>query len=132
MNWSAWSAPRNELICNKDFHTNSLPVLCVSIVQVWQSGKTLGSPERRADLYLNIMSTIRYGYPSGTRFLLLVHHDDVAGIVDDWFEGNFCCDLRLRRAKTKGCIVVETTDALYASRIYRYHPGIRVEIITPK
>lgn len=51
MNWSAWSAPRNELI-NKDFHTNSLHVLCVSIVHVWQSGKALGSPERRADAFV--------------------------------------------------------------------------------
>lgn len=78
------------------------------------------------------MSVIGYGYPSGTRFLLLLHHDDVVGILDDWFEGNFSCDLRIRRAKTKGCVVVETTDALYAARIYRYHPDIRVKIITPK
>lgn len=52
------------------------------------------------------------------KYQLLVKGDNVGMVIDDWmYSGK--CDLRLRMAKTRGCRVIETTDALYAARIVR-------------
>ena len=50
---------------------------------------------------------------------ILVKKDRMGLVIDDWMECGEC-DLTLRMAKTKGCRVIETTDALYAARILNY------------
>lgn len=70
-------------------------------------------------------------YKPGTRFQLLVSGDGLQDIVYDWFDTNQECDLRIRKAKTPHCAVVETTSVMYANRILRYHPGIKVNIVPP-
>lgn len=61
-------------------------------------------------------------------YQLLVKKDAAGGIVDDWAERNETCDLRIRRAKTKGCVVIETDNPMYANNIRMWHPGCRVNI----
>lgn len=53
------------------------------------------------------------------KYQILVKSDRMGMVLDDWmYSGK--CDLTLRMAKTKGCRVIETTDALYAARIVKY------------
>ena len=62
------------------------------------------------------------------KYQILVKGDHVGMLVDDWMHCGKC-DLTLRMARTKGCRVIETTDALYASRIVKYlHVAERVNI----
>ena len=70
-------------------------------------------------------------YKEGTIFQLLLKGSEAAGVVEDWYYQNMKVDLRLRRAKTKGCCVIETTDVLFASRILLYHPSAKVNIKEP-
>jgi hypothetical protein len=61
-------------------------------------------------------------------YQLLVKGEEAAYIVEDWEERNETCDLRIRRAKTKGHVVIETDNPIYASMIKMYHPGCQVHI----
>jgi len=53
---------------------------------------------------------------------------DEAAVVEDWAECGVESDLRLRKAKTKGHIVIETRDVIFASRIREWHPSCKVNI----
>lgn len=68
----------------------------------------------------------------GSTFQILIENYLLEGIVNDWYESRQDCDLRLRKAKTKGCTVIETQGVMFASRIVRYHPGAKIHIIPPK
>lgn len=70
-------------------------------------------------------------YKPGTLFQLLMKGCDAAGVVDDWYYQAMKADLRIRRARTEGCIVIETTDILFASRTLSYHPTTKVNIKEP-
>lgn len=50
-------------------------------------------------------------------YQLLLAKDEAAAVVEDWAERAVKSDLRLRKAKTKGHIVIETRDVIFASRI---------------
>ncbi len=53
------------------------------------------------------------------KYQILIDRDNLATVVDDWmYHGG--CDITLRIAKTKGCRVIETTNALYAARMVNY------------
>lgn len=53
------------------------------------------------------------------KYQILVKCGRLDSVLDDWiYSGK--CDITLRMAKTKGCRVIETTDALYAARIVKY------------
>ena len=62
------------------------------------------------------------------KYQILVKGDRMGMVLDDWlYSGQ--CDLTLRMAKTKGCRVIETTDALYAARIVNHlHAAEKVNI----
>lgn len=53
----------------------------------------------------------------------------MSGIIDDWlYKGE--ADITLRKAKTKGCRVIETTDPIYAARIVQWlHAAEKVNIV---
>lgn len=53
---------------------------------------------------------------------------DEAAVVEDWAERGVESDLRLRKAKTKGHIVIEARDVIFASRIRQWHPSCKVNI----
>ena len=62
------------------------------------------------------------------KYQILVKGDRMSMVLDDWLYRDQC-DLTLRMAKTNGCRVIETTDALYAARIVNYlHAEERVNI----
>ena len=49
-------------------------------------------------------------------------------MADDWLGRFIQSDLRLRRARTKGHVVVETSDTLFANNIRIWHPSCQVNI----
>ena len=61
-------------------------------------------------------------------YQLLLKGEAAAVVVDDWLGRDMKCDLRLRRAKTPGHVVIETDDVWFAHRIVRWHPSCKVNI----
>ena len=59
---------------------------------------------------------------------LLVRDSEAAEIAEDWARRSIECDLRLRRAKTPGHVVVETKNVIFANHVRRWHPGCQVYI----
>lgn len=63
------------------------------------------------------------------KYQILVKGESVSTIVEDWLYSG-TCDITLRRAKTKGCRVIETTDVVYAARIVKWlHASLKVNIV---
>ena len=46
-------------------------------------------------------------YTGNETFQILIKKSEARDIVEDWAERNMDCDLRLRKAKTRGHVVVE-------------------------
>lgn len=61
-------------------------------------------------------------------YQLLLKGSEAASVVEDWVEQNMESNIRLRRAKTKGHVVIETSDTMFASRIIRWYPSCKVNI----
>lgn len=62
-------------------------------------------------------------------YLMLLPNDRVADVLEDWLARNLACNLTLRRAKTKGHTVIETSDVIFAARIQQWHRYLKVHII---
>ncbi len=62
-------------------------------------------------------------------YLMLLPNDRVADVLEDWLARNLACNLTLRRAKTKGHTVIETSDVIFAARIKQWHGCLKVHII---
>ncbi len=67
-------------------------------------------------------------YKEGDTIQLLIAGTHIGAVIEDWLESHRECDIKLRRAKTKGCIVLETTDVMYASRIVQWFPNVKTNI----
>ena len=65
-------------------------------------------------------------------YQMLLNGSDAADVIDDWWETSQSADVTIRRAKTKGCCVIETADVLFARRIQLYHPACKIHIKTIK
>lgn len=61
-------------------------------------------------------------------YQLLLPKDEAAEVARDWAERNIESDLRLRKAKTRGHIVIETQDVMFARNIQVWHPSCKVNI----
>lgn len=61
-------------------------------------------------------------------YQLLLPKDEAAEVARDWAERNIESDLRLRKAKTRGHIVIETLDVMFARNIQVWHPSCKVNI----
>ena len=61
-------------------------------------------------------------------YQLLLPKDEAAEVARDWAERNIESDLRLRKANTRGHIVVETRDVMFARNIQVWHPSCKVNI----
>ena len=72
------------------------------------------------------------GYPEGTVFQLLLRGSEAAKVVDEWWHMQRDCDIRVRRAKTKGCTVIETTDTIFTAHVLQWWPGTKVNVKEPK
>ena len=51
-----------------------------------------------------------------------------AEVVEEWMERGITSDMRLRRSKDGGHIVIETKDVIFARDIYRLFPSTKVHI----
>ena len=78
------------------------------------------------------MSEVLKPYPKGTVFQLLLSGHAAASVVNEWWETNTQADVRIRRAKTKGCVVLETEDTIFAAHIIKLWPGTKVNVKEPK
>lgn len=67
-------------------------------------------------------------YTGNETYQILLKGHEAASVVSDWNERNIQTDLRVRRAKTKGCIVIETRDVMFANNIRIWHPGCQINI----
>lgn len=67
----------------------------------------------------------------GTRYQLLLGGSDALDALEDWLSGSWRADVRIRRAKTAKKVVLETTDAVFASRVVLRFSGVRVNIASP-
>ena len=67
-------------------------------------------------------------YKGTETFQLLVKGHEARSIVEEWTERCIEADLRLRRAKTRGHVVVETRDVMFAAYIQRHYPACLVNI----
>ncbi len=61
-------------------------------------------------------------------YQLLLPKDEAAAVARDWAERNIQSDLRLRKAKTQGHVVIETQDVMFARNIQVWHPSCKVNI----
>ena len=59
---------------------------------------------------------------------LLIRNISARAVVDEWIEKSSEADLRIRKAKTPGCVVIETVDPIYARRIAEMY-GCKINII---
>lgn len=67
-------------------------------------------------------------YREGDTIQLLIAGSHIGAVLEDWLESYRECDIRVRRAKTKGCVVLETTDIIYASHIVQWFPNVNTNI----
>lgn len=67
-------------------------------------------------------------YQDNQIYQLLLKQEEAVSVVDDWVERRIQSDLRLRRAKTRGHVVVETRDVIFANNIRVWHPSCQVHI----
>lgn len=67
-------------------------------------------------------------YIGNELFQILLKGMDARCVVDDWVERNIQSDLRIRRAKTRGHVVVETRDVMFANNIRVWYPGCQINI----
>jgi hypothetical protein len=61
-------------------------------------------------------------------YQLLLKGHEAAVVMNEWLGRNMQCDLRLRRAKTPGHIVIETGDVWFARNIVQWYPSCKVNI----
>lgn len=61
-------------------------------------------------------------------FQILIKGCEANGILEYWIDKNLKTDLRFRRAKTRGHVVIETKDVLFANYIRRWYPGCQINI----
>lgn len=60
--------------------------------------------------------------------LLLVKSAAARVVLDDWLDEGVESDIRIRRAKTAGHVVIETHDVLFATRNRRCCPECKVHM----
>lgn len=60
-------------------------------------------------------------YRQGQTIYLLLSAQQCHGVVNDWNEAQYECDLRVSRSKKNpGCYVVETRSLMWATRIIKW------------
>ena len=70
-------------------------------------------------------------YKDGDTIYLLMKEDIAGALMEDWVSQGFECDIIVHRSKkTKGCVVVETKDVIWASRIIQWYRPMKVKYLT--
>lgn len=61
-------------------------------------------------------------YHDGDTIYILMDGDAVQGVMEEWLERNYACDLVVHRSrKHRGKMVVETKDVMWSARIIQWH-----------
>ena len=78
------------------------------------------------------MSKDMNDYRQGDTIYILLKKSQAESVMGEWLEGNWQCDLMVHRSqKNKGCVVLETTDLMFAARIIQWHTYERVTYKRP-
>ena len=72
------------------------------------------------------MSTGIGDYREGDTVQLLVKSQHIGTLMTDWVERSMEADIRVRRAKTRDCVVIETKNVIYASHVVQWYPDVQV------
>ena len=67
-------------------------------------------------------------YKGTETFRLLVKKHEAHSIIDEWAEREIQSDVLVRRAKTRGHVVIETMDVIFASFVQKNWPSCQVDI----
>ena len=59
-------------------------------------------------------------------FQILLDGNSSRSVLDDWLERNIQSDLKVRRAKMPGHVVIETGDVLFARNVLIWNPSCKV------
>lgn len=61
-------------------------------------------------------------YREGDTIYILLTKSQAESVMEEWIENNWASDLVVHRSqKTKGRVVVETKDLMFAARICQWH-----------
>ena len=61
-------------------------------------------------------------YKDGDTIYILLTKSQAESVMGEWIENNWECDLTVHRSqKTKGRVVLETTDLMFAARVCQWH-----------
>ena len=61
-------------------------------------------------------------YKDGDAIYILLTKSQAESVMGEWIENNWSCDLTVHRSqKTKGRVVLETTDLMFAARVCQWH-----------
>lgn len=61
-------------------------------------------------------------YKDGDTIYILLTKSQAESVMGEWIENNWGCDLTVHRSqKNKGCVVLETTDLMFAARVCQWH-----------
>lgn len=61
-------------------------------------------------------------------YQILLTDQEARAVADDWLGRFIQSDLRLRRARTRGHVVIETRDVMFARNIQVWHPSCQINI----
>jgi len=65
-------------------------------------------------------------------FQLLLKGRDAALVINEWWEASIQADVRVRKAKTQGHVVIETTDPVFTSHVIKLWRDTKINIKEPK
>ncbi len=61
-------------------------------------------------------------YRDGDTIYILMDGSAACGVMEDWVDRNYACDLIVHRSrKNRGKMVIETKDVMWAARIIQWH-----------
>lgn len=61
-------------------------------------------------------------YKDGDTIYILLTKSQAESVMGEWIENNWECDLTVHRSqKTRGRVVLETTDLMFAARVCQWH-----------
>ncbi len=61
-------------------------------------------------------------YKDGDTIYILLRGDAAQGVLEEWMERNYACDLVVHRSKKhRGMYVLETKDVMWSARVIQWH-----------
>jgi hypothetical protein len=61
-------------------------------------------------------------YRDGDTIYILMDGYAARGVMEEWMDRNYACDLVIHRSrKHKGMVVIETKDVMWSARIIQWH-----------